>query len=58
MIHFAISANGCCVSEHLTVVNAMVGDKNSANESIYVTSRADNAAATKAQAINRTSGMV
>ncbi|KAL7479322.1 hypothetical protein ACHAW6_005057 [Cyclotella cf. meneghiniana] len=50
MIHFAISANGCHVSEHLTVVNALVGDRNSANESVYVTSRADNAAATKAQA--------
>jgi len=51
MIHFAISANECHVSEHLTVVNAMVGDKDSAHESVYVTSRADNAAASKAQAI-------
>lgn len=51
MIHFAVSANGCHVSEHLTVVNALVGDKNSASESVYVTSRADNAAATKAQAV-------
>ena len=50
MIHFAISANGCHVSEHLTVVNTLVGDKNSAKESVYVTSRADNAAVTKAQA--------
>lgn len=50
MMHFALTANECHVSEHLTIVNALVGDHNSANESVYVTSRADNAAATKAQA--------
>ena len=50
MIHFAISANDCHISEHLTVVNAMVGEENHANQSIYVTSRSDNAAATKDQA--------
>ena len=51
MIHFAVSANGCHISEHLTIINALVGDQNSASESVYVTSRADNAAATKAQAV-------
>lgn len=51
MMHFAVSANGCHISEHLTIINALVGDQNSASESVYVTSRADNAAATKAQAV-------
>lgn len=49
-IHYSLLANDCSVSEHLTIVNALVGDKNSASESVYVTSRADNAAANKEQA--------
>lgn len=48
MMHFARNANGCHISEHLTIINAMVGDHNSANELVYVTGRAENAAATKA----------
>ncbi|KAL7534560.1 hypothetical protein ACHAWF_004870 [Thalassiosira exigua] len=45
-------ANGCHVSEHLTIVNALVGDHNSANETVYVTAdRADNAAITKETAV-------
>ena len=51
LIHYSILANHCRISEHLTVVNALVGDKDSAAESVYVTERADNAAATKAQAV-------
>jgi len=38
------------LSEHLTIINALVGDRNGASESVYVTSRADNAAASKEQA--------
>ena len=49
-IHYSLLANDCSVSEHLTIVNALVGDKNSASESVYVTARADNAAANKEQA--------
>eukprot|EP00563_Minutocellus_polymorphus_P006569 CAMPEP_0181036572 /NCGR_PEP_ID=MMETSP1070-20121207/8934_1 /TAXON_ID=265543 /ORGANISM="Minutocellus polymorphus, Strain NH13" /LENGTH=328 /DNA_ID=CAMNT_0023114219 /DNA_START=66 /DNA_END=1052 /DNA_ORIENTATION=+ len=50
-IHYSLLANDCSVSEHLTIVNALVGDKNSASESVYVTSlRGDNAAANKNQA--------
>jgi len=51
LIHYSTLANQCRISEHLTVINALVGDKDSATESVYVTERADNAAATKAQAI-------
>lgn len=48
MIHIAMMANGCHVSEHLTIVNALVGSRNSANESVYVTAgRTDNTAASK-----------
>ena len=50
MIHIGMWANDCHVSEHLTIVNAMVGDRDSTNETIYVTARADNSAATKSAA--------
>jgi len=50
LIHASIFANECRISEHLTVINALVGDKNSPTEWVYVTDRTDNAAATKAQA--------
>eukprot|EP00584_Thalassiosira_punctigera_P000429 CAMPEP_0172540056 /NCGR_PEP_ID=MMETSP1067-20121228/11135_1 /TAXON_ID=265564 ORGANISM="Thalassiosira punctigera, Strain Tpunct2005C2" /NCGR_SAMPLE_ID=MMETSP1067 /ASSEMBLY_ACC=CAM_ASM_000444 /LENGTH=323 /DNA_ID=CAMNT_0013325837 /DNA_START=45 /DNA_END=1013 /DNA_ORIENTATION=+ len=48
LIHIAMMSNGCRVEERLTIVNALVGDHNSRNESIYVTAdRSDNAAYTK-----------
>jgi FkbM family methyltransferase len=50
LMHFALTANKCHVSEHLVIVNALVGQSNG-NSTIYVTARADNAAATKRQAV-------
>ena len=51
MIHLSALANDCVVSEHLTIVNAKVGDRDIADETIYVTAgRSDNAASSKEQA--------
>ena len=51
LMHFALTANKCHISEHLVIVNALVGQSDG-NSTIYVTSRADNAAATKRQAVH------
>ena len=56
LIHYSALANQCRISEHLTVINALVGDKDSATESVYVTEKTDNAAASKAQAIRNVGG--
>ena len=51
MIHLSAMANDCVVSEHLTIVNAKVGDRDIADGTIYVTGgRSDNAASSKEQA--------
>ena len=50
LMHFALTANKCQVSEHILIVNALVGQSDG-KSTVYVTSRADNAAATKQQAV-------
>ena len=33
LMHYSVLSNDCRVSEHLTIINALVGDRNSASES-------------------------
>ena len=44
LIHMGVMANHCTVSEHITVINALVGNQDKMDEKIYVTDRTDNAA--------------
>ena len=49
LMHVALTTNNCTISEHLLIVNALVGQYDG-QSSVYVSSRADNSAASKKQA--------
>ena len=50
-MHLSLLANNCRLHEHLTIVNAMVG-QHGGNSTVYVTAhRTDNAAASEVQAV-------
>lgn len=49
LMHISSFLNDCTITEHLTIVNALVSDTNGMG-SVFVSGREDNSAATKSQA--------